>query len=179
LAVAREIGNPHLVARNQLSLATALLSVGDSQAALIYTEEALNFFRGAGDRFHMAWGLGLSGEAYTLLGQLQAGRKAYLEALRVVTDVKDLPLIAATLEEIGGLESFAARHYEAMHLMGAALSLKETTGASLPRTAITQREVDQVARQAIGDEAVERALAEGRRMTLDEAVDYATRLLAT
>jgi hypothetical protein len=126
----------------------------------------------------LAWALGLAGEAYSLLGDPRAGRRAYLEGLRVVTDVKDLPLIAETLEEICALESSAGRHLQAMHMMGAAVNLKETTGASLPWTAIPRREVEQVARRAIGDEAVERALAEGRRMTLDEAVEYATRLLA-
>jgi tetratricopeptide (TPR) repeat protein len=178
LALAREIGNPHLVARNQLSLATSALFAGDPERALIYTEEALNFFRAAGDRFHMAWALGLSGEANTRLGRQELGRKAYREGLRVVTDVKDLPLIAATLEQIGAFESFNGRHVPAMHLMGAARILKEMTGASLPRTDITRREVEQVARQAMGDGAVETALAEGRRMTLGEAVEYATLLLA-
>jgi hypothetical protein len=37
--------------------------------------------------------------------------------------------------------------------------------------------MEDVARQAIGAEAVELALAEGRRMTLEEAIEYATRLL--
>ena len=179
LALAREIGNPHLVARNQLSLATAALFFGDPQEALIYTDEALTYFRQVGDRFHLSWGLGLSGEAYSLLGHLEAGRKAYLEGLRVVTEVKDLPLIAATLEEISALESSAGRHLEAMHMMGAAVNLKETTGASLPKPPLARWDVEQVARRAIGDEAVENALAEGRRMTLDEAVAYATSLLAT
>jgi predicted ATPase/class 3 adenylate cyclase len=178
LAFAREIGNPHLVARNQLSLATAALFSGDPQGALTYSDEALNFFRGQGDRFHMGWALALSGEAHSLLGHPEAGRKAYLESLRVVADVKDLPLIAETLEEICALESSAGRHLQAMHMMGAATNLKETTGSSLPWTAIPRRDVEQVARQAIGDGAVEKALAEGRRMTLDEAVEYATRLLA-
>jgi hypothetical protein len=39
-------------------------------------------------------------------------------------------------------------------------------------------DVTQVARREIGEEAVEHALAEGRAMTLDEAIEYA-RSLAT
>jgi hypothetical protein len=65
-----------------------------------------------------------------------------------------------------------------MHLMGAAARLKETTGASVPQPAITRWQVEDVARQTIGKEAVEKALAEGRKMTLEEAIEYATRLLA-
>jgi predicted ATPase/class 3 adenylate cyclase len=178
LVLAREIGSPHLVARNQLSLATAALYLGDAQTARAYAEEALEFFRAAGDAFHMVWALGLAGEAYSVLGDVQAGRQAYLEGLRVIADVRDLPLIAATLEQIGALESVGGRHLEAIHLMGAALQLKDNTGASLPQTATGRWEVEQVARQAIGDDAVEEALSEGRRMTLAEAVEYAARLLA-
>ncbi len=78
LELAKETGNPHLVARNQLSLATAALNSGDVQTARTYAEEALDFFRAAGDSFHLVWALGLSGEANSLLGEPQAGRRAYL-----------------------------------------------------------------------------------------------------
>ena len=177
LELAVTIGNPHLVARNQLSLANAALVAREPHLAARYGEEALTFFRAAGDHFHLTWALGLLGEAYRLQGDLRAGQQANLEGLRVVTDVKDLPLIGASLEEISAVESFAGRHVEAMHLIGAALRLKETTGASLPHPAMTRWHVEDVARQAIGAEAVEVALAEGRGMTLEEAIEYATRLL--
>ncbi|MEX2623760.1 MAG: adenylate/guanylate cyclase domain-containing protein [Acidimicrobiia bacterium] len=178
LALAREIGNPHLAARNQLSLAVAAVNAADLHQAVRYSEEALTFFRAAGDHFHMSWALGLLGEAYRLRGDLQAGQQAYQEALRVVTDVRDLPLIGATLEQVSALESSVGRHIEAIHLLGAAVRLRETTGASLPQAALTRRQVEDVARQTIGSEAVEKALAEGRKMTLEEAIEYATRLLA-
>jgi len=178
LALARKIGNPHLVARNQLSLSLAALVADDLHQAVMYADEALTFFRAEGDHFHMSWALGLLGEAYRLQGDLPAGRRAYLEALRVVTVVRDLPLIGATLEEVSALESSAGRHIEATHLLGAAIRLKETTGASLPLPSVTRWRVEDVAKQAIGVEAVEQALAEGRKMTLEEAIEYATRLLA-
>jgi tetratricopeptide (TPR) repeat protein len=178
LALAREIGNPHLVARNQISLAMAAVNAADLHQAVRYSEEALTFFRAASDHFHLSWALGLLGQGYRLLGDLPAGRKAYKEALRVVTDARDLPLIGATLEEVSAFESSAGNHTQAMHLMGAAARLKETTGASVPQPAITRWQVEDVARQTIGKEAVEKALAEGRKMTLEEAIEYATRLLA-
>ena len=177
LAFAREIGNQHLAARNQLSLASAALFTDDPQRALTYVDEALEFFRVAGDRFHTVWALGLSGEAHSLLGQYEAGRQAYLEGLRVISEVKDLPLIAATLEEICALESSAGRHLEAMQLLGAAAKLKDSTGASLPQPAKARWQLEQDARLAMGDGAVENAIAAGRRMTLEEAVGYAARVL--
>jgi len=178
LALAREIGNPHLVARNQLTLATAALIADEPHQAAVYGEEALTYFRAVRDHFHLSWALGLLGEAYRLLGNVPAGLKAYRESLRVVTEVRDLPLIGATLEEISALESSAGRHIEAMHLLGAAVRLMEATGASLPHQAITRWHVEDVAKHTIGTEAVQEALAEGRQMTLEEVIEYAVRLLA-
>ncbi|MGH8957059.1 MAG: ATP-binding protein [Acidimicrobiia bacterium] len=177
LTLAREIENPDLVARNQLSLATAALSTDDTERGIALVQEALSFFRRVSDTFHLHWALGLIGQAYLLRGQQEAARGAYLEALQGVIDTKDLPLIGATLEEISALESSAGHHMEAMQLLGAVAELKESTGASLPRQAIPRWDMEEAGRQAIGDEAVDRALAKGRLMTPDEAAEYATLLL--
>ncbi|HKZ21391.1 MAG TPA: adenylate/guanylate cyclase domain-containing protein [Acidimicrobiia bacterium] len=177
LALAREIGNPHLVARNQLSLGTAALAVEDAQAGLALAQEALSFFREAGDAFHLNWALGLVAGAHMFQGQPQKAREAYLEALQGVIGIKDLPLIGATLEEICELESSAGHHVEAMHLLGAALELKESTGASLPWPRRARWKMEDVARQTIGGDAVDKALAEGRLFSLGEAIEYAKRVL--
>lgn len=179
LALAREIGNPHLVARNQLSLATAALAAEDAQQGLAFAREALSFFRQLGDAFHLNWALGLEAAAHLLQNQPQKAREAYLEALQGVIGIKDLPLIGATLEEICALESSVGHHVEAMHLLGAALEIKESTGASLPGPRRARWNMEEVARQTIGAEAVDNALAKGRLFTLEEAVEYATQLLTT
>ncbi len=177
LALAREIGHPNLVARNQISLGTAALTAGDLQAALKYFDEALIFFRETGDRFHTAWAIGSIGQVHSLLGQLQEGRMAFLEALRLFTEDQHLPGIGAVLEEISTLESSAGRHIEAMRLVGAAAALREMTGASAPLRSVMRLDAEEAARQAIGDEAVAKALAEGRRMSLEDAVEYAAGIL--
>ncbi|MGH8923615.1 MAG: hypothetical protein ACRDWA_03075 [Acidimicrobiia bacterium] len=64
-----------------------------------------------------------------------------------------------------------------MRLLGAAIVLNESTGATLPHQAITRWQLEELARQGIGAKAVEKAQAEGRQMTLEEAIEYATRLL--
>ncbi len=61
-------------------------------------------------------------------------------------------------------------------MMGAAVALRETTGASAPQMVSVSGEVEEAARRAIGGEAVEEALTEGRRMTLAEVVEYAASL---
>jgi hypothetical protein len=77
---------------------------------------------------------------------------------------------------ISTLESAAGRHAEAIRVMGAAAAIRESTGAAAPLTRIGLGQAQNAARDALGDDAVDEALADGRRMTLEEAVEYAASL---
>jgi tetratricopeptide (TPR) repeat protein len=176
LAFARELKSPNLVARNQSTLGIVLAVGGDPQAGLSLMEKAQDAFEAAGDRFQIAWNLGQMGQAQRLLGHFAEGRARYLEGLRMHREVRNLPGLAASLGSISVLESDSGRHTEAMRLMGAALAVTSKTGASAPRLFVSVEDVEEQARRAIGDEAVEKALAIGRNMTLDEAVTYAESL---
>jgi len=62
----------------------------------------------------------------------------------------------------------------ALHLAGAAAALRETIGAPLPPT--EQEEFErhlEMARQTLDEEAAAKALANGRAMTLEQAIEYA------
>ncbi len=80
---------------------------------------------------------------------------------------------------ISTLESSAGCRAEAIRVMGAAAALRERIGAAAPLLVNGLGDVDASARKAMGDEAFDKALAEGRRMTLEEAVDYAAGLADT
>jgi hypothetical protein len=73
-------------------------------------------------------------------------------------------------------ESSMGRHLEAATLTGAAEALQEATGAQSPLPTFVSADLD-VAREVLGEETVSKALAEGRGMSTDEAVNYATSLL--
>jgi tetratricopeptide (TPR) repeat protein len=173
LALALEIGRPDLVAKGQASLAISGVVEAEPRAALELFDDALRYFRDVDDRFHIGDVLAGIGQAHRLLAEHQDARIAYLEALRLFTDARNLPSIGMTLAEMAALESSAGRHAEALRLTGAAAALAETTGASAPIPTMRLGDVETAARQAMGDAAVEQALAEGRRMTLEEAVEYA------
>jgi hypothetical protein len=76
------------------------------------------------------------------------------------------------------LESAYGRHERAMRLLGSALEIRRTIEGGFPMAASSFIGTDPVgdARKTIGDEAVDRALAEGRSMSRAEAVGYATEL---
>jgi hypothetical protein len=81
---------------------------------------------------------------------------------------------------ITALESELGRHERVARMWGAAESAREITGAVRPPVA--DRLIGDpvaAAREAIGDEAVERALAEGRAMRFEAIVGYAREDMAT
>jgi predicted ATPase/class 3 adenylate cyclase len=176
LALAREIGRPDLVAQSQASLGLLDAAAGDPQAGLKVLESALAFFREAGESTRLAATLVSMAIAHRLLAQYKAGRIAYLEALRLFTKTRNLPGIGSGLLVGSAVESSAQRNLEAVRMLGAALALRETTGASAPQMPVVVGEVEEAARHAIGGEAVDEALSQGGRMTLEEVVDYAASL---
>jgi predicted ATPase/class 3 adenylate cyclase len=179
LALAREIGRPDLVAQSQAALGVVEVGTGgDPRAGLVLLEEALVFFREAGDLLHQADALVAIALAHRLMAELVLGRIAYLEALRLSTETKNLPGIGSGLLVGSAVESSAGRHAEAIRMTAAAVALRETTGASAPQMLSVTSEVEQAAGRALGGEAVEEALAEGRRMTLEEVIAYAKSLIA-
>jgi predicted ATPase/class 3 adenylate cyclase len=176
LALAREIGRPDLVAQSQASLGLLDAAAGDPQAGLKVLESALAFFREAGESTRLAATLVSMAIAHRLMAQYKAGRIAYLEALRLFTETRNLPGIGSGLLVGSAVESSAERHLEAVRMLGAAVGLREATGASAPQMPVVVGEVEEAARQAVGGEAVDEALKQGRHMTLEEIVDYAASL---
>lgn len=177
MAAAKDAGASGLVAKNQIPLGIAATTSGDPHAAVDHLEEALNFFRQDGDSFHVAWATGALGKAYLALGRIDEARQASLDALQLRGAGRNVGIMGAGLNDASALASSAGRHTEAMRLAGAAETLREETGASAPLPLRVQADVETTARQAIGDEAVDRALTEGRNMTLDEAIAYAVSII--
>ena len=173
LALARDVGRADLIAKSEHALGIALRQAGDVQTGLPLLERAVAFFRKGDDRHQLVWGLGEMAIAYHMLGQRQEAWAAYRETLDLVTEARNLPGIAASLELIAMFESSEGRHVEAARMAAAAAALREETGATGQLMSSAQVDVTQVARGVIGEEAVELALADGRGLTLDEAIECA------
>jgi predicted ATPase/class 3 adenylate cyclase len=172
LDMARGIGRHDLVAKSQLPLGISLREGGDPNAALPLLQEAMTFFRDANDRFQLAWAVGEVATTHHVLGQRSAAWNGFREALGLFADPKNLPGIGATLDLGSVMASWEGRHAVAVRLTAAAATLRETTGAKSPLMFTPPHDVADAARRTIGVEAVENALNEGRRMTLDDAIEY-------
>ena len=90
------------------------------------------------------------------------------------SELKDTWAIACFLEDIASLAVAESKSESALRLVGAAAAIRAVLDA--PRSADEQARLEQVlepARQTLGEEAAASALAEGRAMSLEQAIAYA------
>jgi predicted ATPase/class 3 adenylate cyclase len=178
LALAEQVGRPDVAAKSRQALGMSAIASGDPERALTPLEEGLAFFREAGEQFHIGDALTGLAQARTLLGHHQHGRLAYLEAVRIFMAAHNLPGIGTVLSGMGGLESSAGRYVDALRLLGAADALRDRTGATAPLMPVVVAGAQDAAVRALGEEAAEAALAAGRMLTLEEAVELVEALTA-
>jgi predicted ATPase/class 3 adenylate cyclase len=171
MRAARELGDERRIAEAASGLAYAAFQRGDYEAALSLNEEAIALARKAGNRFMVAENVETVGQVHRMLGNYEQSRAAYLEALELKHEAGNLPGILTTLFMLSALESGAGHHERAVRLFGAASVMQEEFAAAPP--ALTMDDPRAPARTAIGDEAMSRALDEGRSMDPDAAVRYA------
>lgn len=176
MAAAERAGVQSLIAKNKVSFGLNALMEGHPRKAVSLLEEALETFRDLDDRFHITWALGSLGQAYFDFGRLEEGRAAFIEAMEISSELRNLPVISAGLRALAMQESALGNHLEAATLTGAAEALQVATGAGSPLPTVVNADMD-LARDVIGEETVSKALVEGRGMSVDEAVDYAVGVL--
>jgi predicted ATPase/class 3 adenylate cyclase len=172
-ALFRELGDEAGVSKATTNIAFVFFMQGKPDIALPLLEEAVDRSRKLGDLFQLSDDLLGVGQAHRLLGNHTEARDAYLEALDLLQSADNPSGVASVLEMMSPLESDLGRHERAMRLFGAALAINESVGGGHPPAASLLGDPLGDARRAIGDEATDRALAEGRAMSRDEAVAYA------
>jgi predicted ATPase/DNA-binding SARP family transcriptional activator/DNA-binding CsgD family transcriptional regulator/Tfp pilus assembly protein PilF len=160
------------IALNNLGFAT--LFRGDPERATTLLKESLEKYREVGDTHGMASSLLNLGLARLTRGD--HGRAAVLlkESLAVVQDTEDKQTVAECLEAMAGVAGMQALAKRTAQLWGAAQKLREDIGAPLPsdERAILEPHVA-IARAQLGEEAWEATSAKGRKLTLEQAVEYA------
>jgi predicted ATPase/class 3 adenylate cyclase len=169
-----ELGDEGRVARAKGDMGFLLVLKDDPHTALPLLEESLSLSRERGDTFRLADDLLRVAEAHRSLGDHDRARRGYLEALDVMERANTPGGVAAALQIMASVDSDRGDHRRAMRLFGAGMAIAESIGdPELTTTPFHFADPVGDARKAIGDEAVDRALAEGRAMTREEAVAYA------
>ena len=174
LAIRREIGDRFGIASSLSNLGYMYMDQGDYAQARLIIEESLAIHREIGSKFYIAINLNNLGNVMRAQGDKAQARHLYYESLQLNRELGDGWAIAYLIEDIGCLEALSGRPERALKLAGAASALREKIGAPLPPN--DQAKLDkalEAARQSLGEAGQVAAWAEGRGMTLDQALDYA------
>jgi hypothetical protein len=136
-------------------------------------ERAITTFGDLGDRWALALTLVDLGELFTDQGEHQAGHRRFAQALALARDIGYYAGIARGMEAFARSAARRGQSARALHLAGAADAIRQVRGAPLlpaEETALA-RDLD-MARQTLGTAAAA-ADAEGRRMSIEDAIEYA------
>jgi tetratricopeptide (TPR) repeat protein len=162
-------------------IAAALSNLGlvemyrsDFGRAVQLFEESLAIRRQSGDRVGCAIALCNMGEAARRQSDFKRARTFFVEAIRSLEDLDDPDLLLGSL---GGLATIAAIQEQPLYaarLFGAEEALRESLGMPLPP--VDQEEYARYVsgvRDLLDESTFQRVWAEGRSMTIEEAVQYA------
>ncbi len=176
LAIRRELGDRRGMASTLGNLAVVAAVQGDYAAARVLQEESLALFRELGDRGGIATALVNLGTVSQEQGDYAGARGRYEESLVLYRELGDRRGIVQTLEDLATLAAAGGLARRGARLWGAAERLREEIGAPLsPNDLRRQEQQVAAARTALSDDApFDAAWAEGRALTLEQAMDLAT-----
>ena len=177
IAVCRKVGYAYRLPDFLLSLGYILMLEGDYERGVALNEEAVAICREHGYRSKLNYALDNLGWASLLQGDHERAMTFYQESLMVCRELGDKMIASETLEGLACLCAAEGEALRAARLFGAAQALSAAVGAvafELTPEEESWREPYRVtARSQLGEAAWEEALALGRTMGLEEAIEYA------
>ena len=175
LALSRELGDERTVGYALRNLGEVARRQGEYRRAAILGMESLSRFREIADEWHVARTLAWLGRTtlYTS-DDLEAAAGFLEEGLMVAQWIRDEECAALCLEGFAGLAGARAQGARSARLYGATEALRDAVGTPLSPVDRPDHDHKIAAARAQLDEASwKEAWAEGKAMSLKEAVEYA------
>ena len=174
LAVRRELNDRWAIAITLNNMGNLALDQARYDEARTRLEEAVALQREVGDRWMIGNALNNLGNVARAQGDYDEARAMYGESLSIYRVLGDRWALAYLLEDAGWLAALQEESLRALRLAGAASRLREEIGA--PLTPTEQGKLESAlapARRALDDAAQALAWAEGRGMSLEQAIESA------
>jgi predicted ATPase len=174
LALRQEIGERPGIAQSLHNLGLVAHDQGDYASARSLYEESLVLRQEIGERPGIAQSLNGLGMVVLDEGDEALARSLFEESLALFRELGDRRGLASSLEAFAALRAAAGMMTQAAHLWGAAEALREAI--RLPRPPGDRSRYERyvtAARRKLGEAGFSAAWAEGRAMTLEEAVALA------
>jgi predicted ATPase/DNA-binding CsgD family transcriptional regulator len=173
--VLQELGIEGWTADNSMKLAEHMLHENAYEQAAALVEEGLAAYRERGLKAEIAWAFLLLGNATLGTGNYAHAKTLLKESLRMCQERGHPHGVAEALQTLAGVAVAQGQPQRAAHLFGAAEAIFETTKFLPPlpyQVAQRERDVGKLYK-ALDEEEVKAAWAEGRAMTLEQAIAYA------
>jgi predicted ATPase/DNA-binding SARP family transcriptional activator/DNA-binding CsgD family transcriptional regulator len=174
IVLCRKLGYVPTLARHLFSLGFTLLLEGDYERGAALNEEAATLFRERGYKGGLELVLDNLGWAALLQGDHERARSYYRESLMLCKELGNKIIASESLEGLGCICVAEGATKRATRLFGAAEALREAVGSEHISEEAALREPYLAASRSRLDEAAwEEAQAEGRAMSMEQAIDYA------
>jgi predicted ATPase/DNA-binding CsgD family transcriptional regulator len=174
IALCREVGYASGLSAGLLSLGYFLLLEGDYERGEALNDEAVALFRERGYKGNLEFALVNLGQAALLRGDHERARSYYEESLTLCKELGERLTASDGLEGLACVYAAEEASEQAARLFGAALALREAIGFQNTLEEDAWREPYlATARSLLGEGSWEATLAQGRAMSMDEAIEYA------
>ena len=174
LHLSRALGDRSATADALLLLGEAALGAEQYGRAIELYEESLTLSRVQKDKVAMTRALVSLGNVAAHEAIYDRAGALYREALTTAAELRDMWWLVRCLQGMAGAAAAAGQFHRAAQLVGAVDQFRETLGSLLPRT--DQNGYDHtvaVTGSRLGDHTFRTAWAEGRAMSLEQAVAFA------
>jgi tetratricopeptide (TPR) repeat protein len=175
VAIARKHGDQWCLTFALGQLGAVSYQASDFSAARKFRTEAALVARAIGDRHTLGLALAGLGQVARAQGKYDESATLFNETLRVSSEIEDQWIMPRALGGLAGASVLAAENRRAARLFGATSAMRSRSGigeSAISFLAVSERDEIE-ARTALGPEAFEEAWADGREMTLEQAVAYA------
>ncbi|MDP8922072.1 MAG: tetratricopeptide repeat protein [Chloroflexota bacterium] len=174
LACFRRLGNEWYTAWSLRYLGRAVQALGDVAWATALLEESLALWQQQDNKPGMVWALHDLAQAARARGNGERAAALASESLALAREMGQKREIAEGLEELAELAVARGQPERAARLFGAAAALRETIGAVVgPNDRLEYDRAVATVRAALGEAGLTVGWAEGRALSLEQAVAYA------
>jgi predicted ATPase len=171
--LARELGDERGLANTSWGLAMTALQQRDWDAARRLGQEARERYDALGDWFGRSLARFVFYQVARFTGNYDEARRLMMEYLDEATLRDDVVAAFSVMELLPTIEVLQGHYERALKIRGAGEAFREQYGGGSPPPLIDVEDPRESLRGSLSDERIDELWAEGRAMSLQEAVAYA------
>ena len=171
LPLFRELGDQSSVGRTLWGLGNGYYFDREYPTAKVTLEESHAVFRTIDDRFGLGWALHTHGLVSLKMGDIEAARKDFLEAIELFKEGGDVSGMVLQLDNLSQVIRVDGDPGTATRLASAARVHQRSTGTGIGQ--LLSEQEGRTGREGLSPQDAEKVWTEGQALTLDQALEEA------